>query len=418
MLVNENILRDNLREAIADVTDRSKRATLAVEKQLKEMALHMFNITGGNMAYILNGRTPVDTMSDEIMFKVASILYEYIKNNPSDFDIQKIDIEKYFTDSEKEIYNKKIDRKLVDKDIVSEYWIPIAEDEVVIRLSNKQILELASSNRIHYNPETQRDLTIVETDEGVFKKVTVDGNAVSDIKEDMINGDYIPNAITFNINPDISDQPKIVNGKFVISKECIIDCINGFHRLKASILTTKLHPEVEFNFIVIITGFDVKKAKRYIIQENYRVPLSEEQATQDDQDNPANFIIYKLKQSIYLKDSNIDNISFSLNKIITRIFDPTRLKNAEARKNALNLFRLIESNMNELIENNDWIGKEISKEEWFIYLYLIDYCNNNNKNFNTIVSKIDVDNLLGQITVTKEPTKKHFKIMGEVINNV
>ena len=104
--------------------------------------------------------------------------------------------------------------------------------------------------------------------------------------------------------------------------------------------------------------------------------------------------------------------------MITKIFNPVRLKNAEARKNALNLFRLIEGNMNELIENNDLIGREISKEEWFIYLYLIDYCNNNNKNFNKIVSKIDINNLLRQITITKEPTKKHFKIMGEVINNV
>ena len=418
MLVNENILRDNLREAIADVTDRSKRAILAVEKQLKEMALHMFNITGGDMAYILNGRTPVDTMSDETMFKIASILYEYIKNNPSNFDIQKIDVDKYFTDNEKVLYNKKIDRKQVDKARVFKNYLRISDNQYIITLTNKEITELLSIGKVHYNPETQRELTEIQTENGVIKKVTIVESAFNSISDNMIADEHIPDAITWNINPDLYPMPKITKDGLYISEETFFDCTDGYHRTKAIVYVTKIKPEWERTFYIVLTVFDVNKAKKYIIQENYKNPLSEEQVTEYDLDNAANFIIDKLKQSMYLKDSNIDSISFTLNKIITKIFDPTRLKNAEARKNALNLFRLIERNMNELIENNDWIGKEISKEEWFIYLYLIDYCNNNNKNFNAIVSQLDIDDLLRQITITKEPTKKHFKIMGEVINNV
>jgi hypothetical protein len=418
MLVDENRLRDVLREAIADVTNRDIRPVTVAEKQIKEMAIKMYNISGGEMAYVLNGMTPVDTMTDNFMFKVASVLYEYIKNNPSNFDVERLDVDKYFNDVEKREYRKKIDRKVVDKDIICDNWIQIADDQWVIKLSNKQIYELSAANKIHYNPETQRNLTIIETDNGQIKKVTIDGDAVGAISNDMVNGDYIPNTITLNINPDLYPRPKIVNNKFIISSESIIDCTNGYHRTKASVITTKLHPEVEFNFIVVISCFDVKKAKKYIIQENYKVPLSEEQITTDDPNNGANFIINKLKDSLYLKDANITSISYQLNRIITQIFNPERITTIDSIQKVLGLFKTIEKNINNLIENNNWIGKVFTKEEWFIYLYSINYCINSGKDFIEITNKININALLEEISITNEPIKQHYKIMNEVIRNV
>lgn len=418
MLINDNILRDVLREAIADVTNSSLRPVTVAEKQIKELGLRMFGITGGEMAYILNGKTPVDIMSEDMMFKITSVLYEYLKDSPGNFNLNKLDVNKYFTEGEKSAYRKKISRKNVDKDIVCEYYVPISNDQVVIGLSNKQILELISANRIHYNPETQRNLTEIETDNGIIKKVTFDGNAVDAISEDMINGDYISNTITFNINLDLYPQPYIKDNKLIIPKEAVIDCINGFHRIKAATIVTKLHPDIEFNFIVVITGFDVSKAKRYIIQENYKVPLSEEQVTQDDKDDAANYIIDKLSNSLYFKKSNIKDISYQLNKILHKLFDLKKLKSPEAIQGALKIFKLIENDMNDLIELNNMVGKVFSVEEWFIYLYLIKHTNSKDLDFCSIVNKIDLDCLLNQISIVKEPTKSHFKLMEEVIKNV
>lgn len=414
MRINDSLLQEVLLEAIAYINKRPKH----VEKTLKEIALKMFNITGGEMAYILNGRTPVGIMSEDTLYKTTRVLYEYLKGNSEDFDIQKLDVDKYFFENEQKNYNKKIDRRTIEKDIVCDSWLQVASDEFVVGLSNKKILELVSANRIQYNPETQRNLTEIETEYGIIKKVTIDGNAIDSIGDDMDNGDYIPNAIAFNINPDLYPQPKIVNGKFIIPKESVIDCINGYHRLKASVTRTKLNPKLDFNFIVIITGFDVKKAKKFIIQENYRVPLSDEQVTQDDQGDAANYIIEKLNQSLYFKNSDIPDISYQLNKIINSIFKPKRLKSAEEIQNALNIFKTIEFSMNKLIEDNGLIGKVFSKEEWFIYLFIINYCNEMNRDFIEIISKIKLEDLLGEISITNEPMKKHFKLMNEVVKNV
>lgn len=418
MLVNENILRDALREAITDVTNTNIRPITVAEKQIKSTALKMFNITGGEMIYILNGRTPVDTMTDDMMFKISTVLFEFIKSNPSNFDVEKLNVDKYFADSEKLKYSEKINRKKVENDIICDYWIPIANDQIVVGMSNKQIAELISANRIHYNPETQRNLTEIKTENGVIKKVTFDSNAVNAIGEDMANGDYIPNTITFNINQDLYPQPYFKDGKFIIPKESIIDCINGFHRIKAATIISKLHPEVEFNFIVIIAGFDVAKAKKYIIQENYRVPLSEEQVTQDDKDDAANYVIDKLSNSLYFKNSNIKEMSYQLNKMLHRFFDLKRLKNSDAIQNALSIFKMIEGNMNNLIESNNLVGKTFTVEEWFIYLYLIEYTNGKNLDFCEFSSKINIEDLLRKISITKEPIKNHYKIMEGAVSNV
>lgn len=420
MLIDENKLIEVLREAIADVTNKqnSDRPVTVAEKQLKQMGVKMFNITAGEMAFVLNGMTPVDTMTDNFMFKITSVLYEYIKHNPSSFDVEKLNVDIYFNEDEKREYKKKIDRKIVDKDIVLDDWIQISEDQWVTKFSNKEIYELVAANKIHYNPETQRNLTIIETDNGLVKKVTIDGDAIKAISSDMQNGDYIPNTISMNINIDKYPQPKIVNNKLVISKDVVFDCMNGYHRTKSSVIVTKINEDVNFNFIVVIGCFDVQKAKKYIIQENYKVPLSEEQVTLDDVNNGSNFIINKLKNLVYFKNTNIEEIKYQLNIIITKIFDPEKTTTPESIQKVLSLYKIIESNMNELIENYNLIGKAFTKEEWFIYLYLINYCNKNNRNFIDILSKIDVENLLSEISITNKPTTKHYKLLSEVVKNV
>lgn len=414
MKANPENLQQSLRLAILEINKRPNH----VEKTLKEMALHMFNMTGGEIAYILNGRTPVDTMSEETLYKVAKILYEYLVNHSEDFNISEIDVTKYFTDNEQKNYNKKIDRKVVDSDIVREYYVPIADDQIIISFTNKELTQLAAMNKIHYEPETQRSLTTIETENGTIQKVTINTDAYNSIFEDMKADDYIPNMLTFNADPDSSEQPRIVGNKVIIPQGCVINCIDGYHRVKVLIAVTKLKPDWNITIPVMFVGFDVKKAKRFIIQEDKKTHLTKEQTTEDNQDDAANFIIGKFKNSDYLKDSGIQNISYQLNRIINGIFTLQPLKTNEARQKALLLFKRIEEEMNTLIEDNMWIGKEFSKEEWFMFLYLMDYCWSINVNFQDYIKKINLKELLELISITNEPSPKQYKIMKEAIKNV
>jgi hypothetical protein len=412
--VNPEKLQQSLRLAILEINKRPNH----VEKTLKEMALNMFNMTGGEIAYILNGRTPVDTMSEDTLYKVTKILHEYLVNHSEDFDVTQIDVTKYFTDTEQKNYKKKIDRKVIDSDIVREYYVPIADDQIIISFTNKELTQLAAMNKIHYEPETQRSLTTIETANGSIQKVTINPEAYNSIFEDMKADDYIPNMLTFNADPDSSEQPRIVDNKVIIPQGCIINCIDGYHRFKVLIAVTKLNPDWNITIPVMFVGFDVKKAKRFIIQEDKKTHLTKEQTTEDNQDDAANFIIGKFKNSNYLKDSGVQNISYQLNRIINGIFSLEPLKTSEARQKALTLFKRIEEEMDTLIEDNMWIGKEFSKEEWFMCLYLMNYCWSINVSFQDYIKKINSKELLELISITNEPSPKQYKIMKEAIKNV
>lgn len=415
MKMNENILRDVLREAIADANRRPN----TFQKQIQITMSHMYNVSPGETAFMLNGRTPVDTMSEDTMFKLTTVLYELNKTNPSDtFDYNKLDTDRYFTENEKIKYNQKYNREVIDQDIVFKNWRQVANDQYVIVTDNKELTKLASLNKIHYNPETQRALTIIHTKEGIIKKVTIIPEAYEAIYENMRAGNHIPDELTFNVNPDFYEPPKIFRDNLVIPKESIIDCIDGYHRLKAMINLTLVDPNFYLPVILVITVFTVEKAKQYILQKDKKNHLTDEQITQYDQYDAANFIIEKLKQSMYFKNGNIDDISYTLNKIITQIFKPENLKKTEARPKAVALFKEIESRMNDLIESKGYFNKILTKEEWFIYLYLIRFSINNKKDFLDIVDQVNIDDLLSKIKITNKPISKHFSIMSEVIDNV
>lgn len=415
MKVEEKVLQDILRAALSDGNNRPK----AFEDRFKIIMYNMYNITPGDAIAILNGTVPVEIMAKETMFKATKVLYEINKTLSYGFDINKLDVEIYFTEREIENFSQKINRKKEDKDIIIENWSRVAEDQYVAVISIDDIIDYINRNKIRYNPETQRNLVIKETKNGKEKHIKLFPKALEEIEESMTSNNYISNAITFNINPDKFEPPKIIKGNLVIPKDSIMDCIDGFHRLKVANIVKIKNPEWDKNFIVNIMVFDKDKAIRYILQEDKKNHLSSDQITESDQYDAANFIINKLIESNNFYHRNlISDKKIVLNVLLNSIFKPKRLISIENRPEAVKLFSLIEQNINKLIEEKDLYKKEITKEEWFIYLYILKYCLDNNKDFIEIVNKIPMNRLLDEIVFTSKPISKHFNLMNEVISNV
>jgi hypothetical protein len=415
MKVEETILRSILNEALSDGNNRPK----AFENRFKTTMYNMYDITPGEAIAILNGTISTEIMPKETMYKTLKVLYDINKSLNDGFDIKKLEADRYFTEREIENFSQKVNRKKEDKDIIIENWIRVAEDQYVTVLTIGDIVDLINRNKIRYNPETQRNLVIKETQNGVEKHIKLFPKALEEIEESMINNNYISNAITFNINPDKFEPPKINKGKLIISKDSIIDCIDGFHRLKvANIVKIKI-PDWNKNFIINIMVFDKNKAIRYILQEDKKNHLSNEQVMESDHNDAANFILNKLIESNnFYHRSYITDKKVVLNVLINSIFKPKRLISVESRSEAVRLFTLIEKNINNFIEVNDFYKKEFTKTEWFIYLYVLKYCLDNNMNFIDIINKIPVNSLLEDINFSSKPISKHFNLMSEVVNNV
>lgn len=418
MKVEESVLVEVLRLAIFDANKRPK----GFMDQIKNMMFDMYNITGGEVADIFNGRLPLEIMPKDTKFKVTRVLYELNKRPDGTFDFKKLDVDIYFTSGEADEFSQKIDRKTQDEDIVIKAgnWMQVEEDQFVIKIYPDDLISnYINRNKINYNPETQRDLTIKETKTGDIKIITFDKDAFNDICYSMGNNTYISDMLALNVNPDFNIPPRILRGDIVIPKESRIDCIDGYHRLRSAITTKLRNPDWNKPLTFFLFVCDVNKAVQYILQQDKKIHLSDEQVTKADSMDAANYIIKKINtNSLHLRNTIDDNKSVSLNKIINKLFEPKKIYEQADIQEALNLYNLIANNMNELIEQNNLFNVDITKEKWFIYLYTLKYCIENNQDFISTANKLPMDNLLENIKFKKEPTAGGYKLMNEVIKNV
>ena len=421
MKVEESELNEVLRLAIFDANNRGKNFI----DQIKKTMFNLYDMTGGEVAELLNGRIPIEIMSKDTKFKLTNVLYELNKNINSTFDteeLNKLNIDIYFTEKEKIDFSKKIDRQLQEEDIIIKAgnWMRVEDDQYVIKIYPDDLLKTyINKNKINYNPETQRDLSIKETKTGKIKTITFDSRAFNDIYNSMKNNLYISDTLALNINPDFNIPPKIVNGDIVISKDSKIDCIDGYHRLRAAITTKMSNPNWNKPLVFFLFICDVDKAVQYILQQDEKIHLSDEQTTRVDNIDAANFIIKKINTSnLYLRNTIDDTKAISLNKIINKIFEPKKIYKQADIIEPLNLYNMITNNMNAIIERDNLFNADVSKERWFVYLYIMKYCEDKNLDFLRVADKESVEKILDRITFKREPTNVNYKFMKEVINNV
>ena len=419
MKVDEDILRKILQEAITDINKKKTK----IEK-VKEFMYSMYNITSGESAFILNGKTPLDLIQKDMLFKITNVLYEVNKRIDSTFDYNKLDINTYFTEEEKTIYSQKINRNKKDKDsiIKAGNWMQVQEDQYVIKIyPNELIDDYIGLDKFNYNPETQRYLTKLKDKNGdEIEVITFDGDACEAIYDDMSNGLYISNTLALNVNPDFSAPPRIFNGNLIIPNDSEIDCIDGYHRLRAAINTKIRHPEWNQPLVFFLFVCDVEKACRYILEEDFKIHLSEEQVQKTDDANAVNFIVKKLNEDInFILRGTIEGKKYkTVSKVIEKLFSPKRLYTPEDRQNAVQLSNFIKENINLYIENDNLYGMEVTKEIWFIYLCVLKHCIDKKLSFELIIKEINIEKLSKEMNFTKTPSERHYNIIKEALQYV
>jgi hypothetical protein len=255
-------------------------------------------------------------------------------------------------------------------------------------------------------------MTIKESRGVVVKIVTLVVESLRQIYDLMMANLFISDDLTLNINPDFYEEPKVVRGKLVIPENSQIDMIDGFHRYLKMCDVKYKNPDWHYNCIFNIMAFNEEKALRYIIQKDKKNHLTEEELVEKDKLSDANYVINRLNENndFHLRGTLTEEFVF-LNKMIVKYFNPdmqTRFK----------VFETIRDNINLLIETYNLFGKRLSKEEWFVYLYVLKYCTDKNLDFISFIKNIELTKTIEKIKFKKEPTPKHENIVKEVIANV
>lgn len=265
---NRRMLEIELRKAIYDV-NLTRHMTNEVMDSLMEKGY-----TGGDVKSVLDGNVPLEFLSLIDLGVYADVIHKAT-------NIESVNPEIYYTDIEMEqIKNFKEEDY---KEVVLEYPLVFnnvfeqSNDQWIGVISIQDVVRLLQAKKIRYNYKTQRNPIYIKHRDTLIQRPNINNNSVINIKDLIIKGQYIPDTLTFNIFADgyedfIYDRKR----NRLIIKDGNLDMLDGMHRSLACEGALLENPNIELNFPLMLTNFDVDKANRYILQKDLRNPLDEE----------------------------------------------------------------------------------------------------------------------------------------------
>ena len=144
--------------------------------------------------------------------------------------------------------------------------------QYVTKLSYEHLANLLNVGLITYNFSTQRRAKVIKVRNRVERVASINMDNVQAIKNEILNGTFQTNTITLNIRATgkevFSYSSENMALSIPISEDNSIDCIDGYHRLKAIELAYSENKNIEGSMIVSIKNLTVEQARYFIIQES------------------------------------------------------------------------------------------------------------------------------------------------------
>lgn len=215
-------------------------------------------------------------------------------------NIRYINPEIYLTDVEMDVvrnHKEETKQDIFEYPVVFEDVRYVAPDLCTVVLSAQFIAKLGKSNMLNYEFETQRDAKVIETERGIIQVPNINPESIIQISEELITDEFIPNTLTFNIplknSDDFKYNPK--DKKWILLKGKL-NIIDGYHRYRG-ILAALAKKNIDYNFEVRLANFDDDKARKFIVQEDKRNPISKEYIKSIDNSDLTTQLINQLNQN-------------------------------------------------------------------------------------------------------------------------
>lgn len=416
------ITRDRFEDQVRRGIYEAAKNRNTQEKIINKLANKGYKIA--DISDIFEENIKLTTLSLMDLGVIASVLYD-------ELDLSYVDPKLYLTDVELEQvqrYEIKTTNNKVKFPIVFEDCLQTASDMWITKLNVREIARLFRGNVVRYNFEMQREPRQVWSGDSIILAPDVVWSAVEEIEDELINGTFIPNTITLNIRDAESKYDNkrqrliLINGK--------LDIIDGFHRSLA-IIGALRKKNISYTFEVRFTNFNKDKARRFIVQEDKRNPISKEYLQSIDETDLITGIVNSLNEDskselrgLITTDADTIREGYSLvsfemmYEAINELWKPVTIKEAEQISEYLKDFfnKLVFLYPNELKLHIKESRKhnQINDERMFpLYLVLAKLLEESQKRdfeLEDIISKIaNTDEFKDYIKTTPSVIKRRMK---------
>ena len=240
-----------------------------------------YNIPVDITSDIVAGRKDISEANDFIVFALLDVL-----NNRQ--------LGKYFTDDEiKELGNLRYETKEFSLPLVFNNITQIAPDQWIGKITAKELMDLKDAQVIRYNENTQRTLRRIVRGEDRYYRIYLNKKSISEIKQLMESGAYIPDDITLNMPVDTTEYT-YTNGKLTINELDKLDILDGYHRYISISQIMSMGNDFDYPMELRIVSFPEEKAKQFIFQKDQKTQMRAVDSKSMNQYDPSNIVIERL----------------------------------------------------------------------------------------------------------------------------
>lgn len=237
---------------------------------------------------------PISIVSDFVSLRISGeelsefILFAILQ------EIKDGNVNEYYTETEISTYSS---TKYKANDKVSfpiriKNMAKIADDQYIGAISLKELMMFRNSQLINYNENSQRTMKRLVKGNNEFYQISLNKQAVSEIRELIEKQYYIPNTITFNMPEDT--EYTYVNGDLVIKEITHFDILDGYHRYIAMSQIYDIDNSFDYPMELRVVMFHEEKAKQFIFQEDQKTKMKKTESDTFNQYNAGNIVSERL----------------------------------------------------------------------------------------------------------------------------
>lgn len=294
----KQMLIEKIKEHIRYISD-DKNAIIEIKEQLENNG-----ITGGRIESIMNN---VDLLTDADNREVMLLSEQfYVKSS-----IQALNPTEWFT--EHEIKNaRQYDKRLMMEDMSND---DVIFDNVIIVgnglystiIKPSMISYLFETQVLGYDEDIQRQAKLEKREDSIIRKPTVYKKNVKEIKNLLLKNSLKPTTLAFNATVGSSDDGEELyydsdRRELTVKKGVILNVLDGYHRCLASAQAHVMNPELDFNFMLMISNWTMSEARQLQAQLAKATPFPKSRVEEFEANLLADTVVQHLKINSELKD--------------------------------------------------------------------------------------------------------------------
>jgi len=303
-------------------------------------------------------------------------------------------LDKFFTAGEIEDFSTtKIVEDKIKFPLVFSNAIKVADDQFIVATDLQELMRYRQARMMNYDANEQRALKRVKFGNTEIYRPFVNGTSVRQIRECILAGDYVSDALTFNMGDDA--EYSFADGTLTITHitKGMFNLDDGYHRYLAMSQIHDDNPTFNYPVVIQIVAFSNSKANQFIYQQDQKNRMRKIVSDTYDQNAVPNLIVsrvnedpaFSLKGMIGRNQALINSAVFA--KLIAAFYHTKDIKKSDLR--TINHIKNdIVSKFNVITVDDRFLG-EYSSELLFVIMYVINSDVDKSNYINAITQIVD-----------------------------